>query len=178
MTAVRTAPRRLRSPPALAHRIPAGPPDRQDAGQETRRSQRQPQPNGASPPTGGAPSPFEAAIATALPRERKRLAVSACGPHTITSKQSGFSPQVTSADALRRGVLELAVALDADQNGTHLVALRQHQLVDRAGVKPSEQSWQLAHRLANGCQLRVRDPDWCGLAHCAPKRYAPARTDP
>lgn len=40
----------------------------------------------------------------------------------------------------RSRLIELAVPLEADQDGAHLVALGEHKLFDRAGVELGEQS--------------------------------------
>lgn len=52
-------------------------------------------------------------------------------------------------------MLEFAVALGCDHNGSHLVALGEDDLVDLASIEPVEELVEHAHRLAHGRQLIV-----------------------
>lgn len=60
---------------------------------------------------------------------------------------------------LRRVSFEFAVALDGNQDGAHLVALGEDDLLEFALFELVEQAVQLAHPLADGRELGVGDSD-------------------
>lgn len=60
---------------------------------------------------------------------------------------------------------ELAVALDGEENGTHLIALGKDDFFKLALVEFIEQPAELAHRLPDGRELVVRDLETRGLDH-------------
>lgn len=53
--------------------------------------------------------------------------------------------------------LEFGVAIESEQDGAHLVALGQDNLVEIAVLQLVEEAVQFSHRFANGCQLGIGD---------------------
>lgn len=56
-------------------------------------------------------------------------------------------------------MLEFAVALQADDDGAHPVALCEYDFVERALVEGIEQARQVSHRFTDSRQLVVGDAD-------------------
>lgn len=72
---------------------------------------------------------------------------------------------------------EFAVALQADDDGAHLVALGEDDFVEHALIERVQQAGELSHRLTDGRKLVIGDPDALSRFVHGVGRYGQGRTD-